>query len=83
MKVVYTKRAEKDFESLSKSTKKRIAEKMRFYLSKKDPFQFAKRIKDNRLGDYCFRIGDYRVIFDMGKDKLVILRIRRRDKAYD
>ncbi|MBC8526038.1 MAG: type II toxin-antitoxin system RelE/ParE family toxin [Candidatus Cloacimonetes bacterium] len=35
-----------------------------------------------KLGSYRFRIGNYRVIFDIDEDKLVILRVGHRKNIY-
>ncbi len=83
MKAVYTASAEKDFRSLPRAVQKRIAQKMRFYLSQENPLKFAKSIKDSRLGSYSFRVGDYRVVFDVQKDRITVLRVRKRDEVYD
>ncbi|PIU83448.1 MAG: hypothetical protein COS68_03990 [Elusimicrobia bacterium CG06_land_8_20_14_3_00_38_11] len=34
------------------------------------------------MGMYRFRVGDYRVIFDVDKNNIVILRIGHRKKIY-
>ena len=60
---VYTRRAETDIQKLDYITKKRIGKTLLRY--GEDPFKYAERLIDSRLGDYRFRIGDYRVIFDM------------------
>ena len=83
-KICYTKKAEKDFISLPKDLQKRIAEKMRFFSKSDDPLKFAERLKDISLGDFRFRVGNYRIIFDAdsAKKEIYILKIRLRDKSY-
>ena len=71
------------FEALPKSVQKRIAEKMRFYGRQEDPLKFAKRLTDYREGEYRFRIGKYRLTFDVKNNAIHILKIEKRDKAYD
>ena len=72
--------------SIKKDDQKRIAHKLRFYLSGDNPLIHAKKLKDNRLGTYRFRIGNYRAIFDIDKKGnisiLLILRIKHRKDAY-
>ena len=65
---------------------KRIANKLRFFIKDGDPLGYAKKIKDNRLGNYRFRVGDYRIIFDVN-DKgeivvLMVLRVKHRKEVY-
>lgn len=63
---------------------KRIAEKMRFFTSSDNPMKFIKGLKDDFLGGYRFRVGDYRVVFDVfvEKKEIVILKIGKRDEVY-
>ena len=86
-KLLLTKKAKNDFLILEKSTQKRIASKLRFYISSKNPLKHAKKLKDYRLGTYRFRIGDYRVIFDIDKkgniNILIILRVKHRKEVYE
>jgi mRNA interferase RelE/StbE len=81
-----TEKAKKDLLSLDFVTQKRIKRKLYFYLAQKSPITYAKKIKNDRLGDYRFRIGDYRVIFDIDSRGniviLLILRIKHRKEAY-
>ncbi|MBC8254135.1 MAG: type II toxin-antitoxin system RelE/ParE family toxin [Ardenticatenia bacterium] len=37
---------------------------------------------DSKLGTYRFRVGDYRVIFDVEDDKVIILRVGHRRDIY-
>ena len=83
MEIRYTHRAAHDLRKLPRTVQKRIAIKMRFYAEQNDPLAFAKRIQNPDEGQFRFRIGDYRVIFDVIRGILFILRIVRRDKAYE
>ena len=47
-----------------------------------DPVRYAERITDPKLGSYRFRIGDYRVIFDLEGKDIVILRVGHRRDIY-
>jgi len=85
-KIKLTAKARKDFLLFEKNTQKRIAKKLRFYVSQKDPISYAKKLKEKRLGTYRFKIGDYRAIFDIDNQGniiiLLILRIKHRREAY-
>ena len=83
MKVYYTHKAVQDLENLPLVIQKRVAQKMRFYAGQKDPLKFAKWLTEPRDGEFRFRIGDYRVIFDVMKNQIIVLAIRKRDKAYN
>jgi len=83
MEVFYTRKSAKQLKSLPYSIQKRIVEKMRFYASQNNPLEFAEHLTDYREGEYRFRIGDYRVIFDVKDDSVYVLKIDRRDKVYE
>lgn len=79
-RLVYTRRAVRDIAGLDAGVKKRIgATLLRF---KDNPLQHAERLTDPELGGYRFRIGDYRVIFDMEGVDLVVLRVGHRKDIY-
>jgi mRNA interferase RelE/StbE len=44
--------------------------------------RFAEKLSDPILGEYRFRIGDYRVIFDIQEDEIIILRVGHRREIY-
>lgn len=65
MEIHYTYKAVGNLEKLPQEIKKRIVKKMRFYAAQNDPLQFAERLTEPREGEFRFRIGDYRVVFDV------------------
>jgi len=79
-KILITQRALKDIEELDEKTKKRIGEKLKFYSP--DPLRFATKLINPQVGSYRFRIGDYRAIFDIDEDKIIILRVGHRKEIY-
>ena len=82
MDIYYSHRAQNDLESLPRDTQERIAKKMRFYASQKDPMKFAKRLVDSREGEFRFRVGEWRIFFDVKGSNIFILRIKPRSRAY-
>jgi len=82
VEIYYSYKARDDFEGLSRDIQERIARKMRFYAYQENPMRFAERLTDAREGDFRFRIGDWRVVFDVSGSKISILRIKHRSKAY-
>lgn len=79
-RLVYTRRALRDIDGLDDLTKKRIGKALARYEG--DPFKHAERMTDARLGTYRFRIGDYRVIFDVEGEDIVVLRVGHRRELY-
>jgi mRNA interferase RelE/StbE len=62
-KIVFTRRATKDISRLEPEIKEIIGDTLKRY--GKDPLNHARKMVDPSLGNYRFRIGDYRVIFDI------------------
>jgi len=79
-KFVITDRASRDIEKLDISQKKKIGEKLKSFLE--NPLYYAKKLSNPKIGSYRFRIGDYRVIFDIVDDSIVILRVGHRSSIY-
>ncbi len=78
--LVYTRRAEKDIKKLDSSIKSRIGNAL---LKLQDnPLLYSDKLSDPALGTYKFRIGDYRVIFDIEGNDVVILRVGHRREIY-
>ena len=65
---------------LDLNIKNRIGKSLLMY--EEDPLKYAEKLTDSRLGEYRFRIGDYRVIFDLEENDIVVLRIGHRRNIY-
>jgi len=65
---------------LNRRSKKRIGKTLLRY--EEDPLKYAERLIEPKLGTYRFRIGDYRVIFDLEGDKIVVLKVGHRRDIY-
>ena len=74
--------AEKQLNRLDRQIKIKILEKLKFYSSQDKPLQFAERTVDNKFGDWKFKIGDYRALFDIKQNKIIILKIGHRKDVY-
>jgi mRNA interferase RelE/StbE len=79
-KLIYTHRAIKDIKALEANAKKRIGKTLLRY--ELDPLKYAEKLTDSQLGTYRFRIGDYRVIFDLQETDIVVLRVGHRKQIY-
>lgn len=78
--LVYPPRAIRDINKLDSAIKKRIGATLLRY--KENPLHYAEKLTDSDLGTYRFRIGDYRVIFDIEGNDIVILRVGHRREIY-
>lgn len=79
-KLLYTKSAVKDIQKLDTVVKKRLKSKLEAYT--KNPLVHAKKLTDFSLGGYRWRMGNYRVTFDMDKETIIVLRVRHRREIY-
>lgn len=85
--VRYKPGAQKDVERLDPSVAIRIIRKIDFYARQTNPLRFAKRLNRTALGEYRFRIGNYRIIFDADSEGiikiLIILKVGHRREIYN
>ena len=81
-KLIFSPQAEKELKKLPADVQLQIIHKLRHFLSASNPLDFASHLKDTDLGNYRFRIGDYRVIFDVEEDTIVILTLGHRKEIY-
>lgn len=79
-KIVFTRRALKDLEKIPKNEKNRIGERLKEYAQ--EPTKYARKLTSPKIGTYRFRVGDYRIIFDIENDEIVVLRIGNRRDIY-
>lgn len=82
MRIQFTKEAKRDVKHLDVHTFQRIKKKLKWYLSHDDPLVFADQLTDFRLGEYRYRVGDYRIIFDLEGDLMTVTRIGHRKEIY-
>lgn len=83
-KVIFRHPAAEELSRLPDGMRRRISGKMRFFMSSEDPIRFAKRLKETKYGNFRFRVGDYRIIFDTvdKKKEIHILKVGKRDEVY-
>lgn len=79
-RLVYTHRAIKDIDALDAVVKHRIGKTLQRF--EQNPLAHAEPLKQSELGSDRFRIGDYRVIFDLQDREIVVLRVGHRREIY-
>lgn len=82
MKIFLSINAQKEFRKLDVSARKRIKTKLEWYFSHEDPLVFADTLNDSCMGAYRYRIGDYRVLFDVVSDAIRVNCIGHRREIY-
>jgi mRNA interferase RelE/StbE len=78
--ILITRRAENDLKKLDLVVKKKIKKKI--ILLAKDPASVSKKLKNSPVGEYRYRIGNYRVVFDVSGRNIIILRVGHRREIY-
>jgi mRNA interferase RelE/StbE len=72
----------RDFKKLPKNIQIRIIKKLDYFVSSEDPLIFADHLINYELGSYRFRVGDYRIIFDIEDETIIILTLGHRREIY-
>jgi mRNA interferase RelE/StbE len=78
--LVYTRRADKDIKKRDSAVKRHIGAAILKLRS--SPLEHSEKLTDTKIGQYRYRIGDYRVIFDIEGKDIVILRVGHRRGIY-
>ena len=78
--LLYTKTAANNIKKLDNVAKRRLKKKLEEYA--KDPLSYAKKLTDSKIGTYRWRIGNYRVVFDLNGQNIIILLVGHRREIY-
>ena len=76
-RISITKRAKSDIDALEHVVRERLGKKLLHVAGLADI-----QLTDSRIGEYRLRIGDYRVLFDLIGNEIVILRVQHRKDVY-
>lgn len=81
--LLITARARKDILNLPKEDAVRITKKLRFFISSPDPLHYAKPLTNTDVAEYRFRVGEYRILFDVdSRGHITILTVQHRKDVY-
>lgn len=56
--------------------------KLQFYARQKNVLRFAERLTHLSFGGWRFRVGEYRILFDVDRGILAVLKIGHRRDVY-
>jgi mRNA interferase RelE/StbE len=82
MRLIFSDPAWRQLSRLSKPVQKRVLKKIDFWLSQEKPLRFAEPLVDPQFGQWRFRVGDYRLVFDVERDTIVVLAVGHRKDIY-
>lgn len=72
----------RDLQKFSRDVQRRIINKLNFYSRYPNPLVFARQLTNAIAGKFRFRIGDYRIIFNVIQNKMIIHAIGHRREVY-
>jgi mRNA interferase RelE/StbE len=80
--LLYKKPAAKAIQRLPKQIQKRLKQKLEWFAAQADPLQFAEPLTKPADAQYRFRVGSYRILFDIEEKNIVILFVQHRRDVY-
>ena len=80
--VTFSQRAAKEFKKLDKQIQRRIIEKLTEYATDENLSE-AKKLINSKLGQWRYRVGDYRIIFDLSGKEIQVLKVAHRSEVYE
>jgi mRNA interferase RelE/StbE len=80
--VTFSDRAARELKKLDKQIQRRIIEKLTHYAATENLSE-AKKLTNPLLGEWRYRVGDYRIIFDLSGNEIQVLKVTHRSEAYD
>jgi mRNA interferase RelE/StbE len=78
----FSNQAAKELKKLDKQIQKRIIDKLVQY-AKTENLKEAKKLTSPTLGQWRYRIGDYRIIFDLAGKEVQVLKVAHRSEVYE
>ena len=82
MRYVFVPRSLTQLQKLPKDIQRRIIGKLDFFCAQDDPLEFAESLTHRDIGEYRFRVGDYRIVVDAEQDTLIVLLVGNRKEIY-
>ncbi len=81
-KIIFTKESAKDIEKLDQTVKKQLYKKLAYFKDLDDIKVVAKKLHNDEAGEYRLHVGNFRIIFDLDKHTIVVLRVQHRKNVY-
>ncbi len=80
MRIAFISSAWRSWKKLPINIQNHLKEKLLLYCQ--NPLNYAIKLSDSKIGNYRFRIGDYRVVFDIKKDEIIVISVGHRKDIY-
>lgn len=82
IRIVFAGSSKKDIDKLDRVVRQRIAKKLQYFLDQDDPLVYARQLVHSNIGTYRFRVGHYRIVFDVDGDTIQVLSVKHRGEVY-
>lgn len=82
MRYVFTSRSLRTLKKLPRDVQERLIGKLDWYCTQQSPLQFAEPLVGAAIGEYRFRVGNYRIVRDLEDGTLVVLLVGHRKDIY-
>ena len=80
MRIAFAPGAWRAWRKLPQDVQTRLQRRLLDYAN--EPLKHAVKLTNPAIGAYRFRIGDYRIVFDLVNDEIVILAVGHRKDIY-
>jgi mRNA interferase RelE/StbE len=80
--LLYKQQAVKDIQKLPVPVQKRLKKKLEWFIAQQHPLEFATRLTKPADAQYRFRVGSYRILFDVDGQAIIILHVQHRRDVY-
>lgn len=80
--LLYKQPAAKEIKKLPKQIQKRLKAKLEWFIDQPEPLVFAERLTKPADAQYRYRVGAYRVLFDVDGHNIVVLKVQHRRDVY-
>ena len=81
-KLLYKKPAVKSIDKLPPHIKKRIKAKFEWFIAQQEPLDFAEHLTKPADAQYRYRVGVYRILFDVEGNNIIVLLVQHRSEVY-
>ncbi len=81
-RLLYKKPAAKEIQKLPTQIQKRLKLKLEWFIGQAHPLEFAEPLTEPADAQYRFRVGTYRILFDVESSAIVVLHIQHRREVY-
>ena len=80
MEVAFTPASWRDWQRLTKAVQTQLHSKLAHYST--SPLKYAVKLTNPVIGTYRFRVGNYRIVFDITGNTLIVQAVGHRKDIY-